>query len=98
MKLTYAKNPTMTQHSSLSPASLCTLKTTAAYWLNGTLPEPDTVCEVEGTPFSGVTWVDVLAAVAGNSSALGARHAAAADVDVTSADRLFGGRKNGLLY
>ena len=28
------------------------------------------MCEVEGTPFSGVTWPDVIAAAAGNSSAL----------------------------
>ena len=38
--------------------------------MNGTLPEPGTVCEVGGTPFSGVTWPDVIAAAAGNSSAL----------------------------
>jgi hypothetical protein len=44
---------------------MCTLRAVSAYWINGTLPEPGTVCEVDAPPFSGLTWADVLQA-AGN--------------------------------
>lgn len=32
---------------------------TTDYWLDGTLPEPKTVCEVDAKPYSNVTWADV---------------------------------------
>ena len=35
------------QHSSLAAASLCTSKVVRAYFQDGTLPAPDTVCEDE---------------------------------------------------
>ncbi|SPO02593.1 related to hydrolases or acyltransferases (alpha/beta hydrolase superfamily) [Cephalotrichum gorgonifer] len=48
-------------HTILSQASLCTVKITSAYFENGTLPEPGTVCEVDAVPFSGDPgWVSVL--------------------------------------
>ncbi|RAO72438.1 uncharacterized protein BHQ10_008450 [Talaromyces amestolkiae] len=47
-------------HTSLVLPSLCSLQTTANYWVNGTLPEPGTVCEVDAPPFSNITWANVL--------------------------------------
>lgn len=46
-------------HASLSVPSSCALKHISQYWLDGTLPENGTKCEVEGKPFSGVTWDDI---------------------------------------
>lgn len=46
-------------HSSVSLPSRCTLETVSAYWVNGTLPEPGKVCEVDALPYSGKSWVDV---------------------------------------
>jgi hypothetical protein len=40
------------QHASISAVSPCTLNFYRQYFRNGTLPEPGTVCEVEGTSFS----------------------------------------------
>ncbi|KAI0645977.1 alpha/beta-hydrolase [Trametes meyenii] len=40
-------------HCSLSAPSLCTAKHVRAYFMNGTLPEPGTVCEVDELPFVG---------------------------------------------
>lgn len=42
------------------------MKTTASYWVNGTLPEPGTVCEVEGRPFSNISWADVFKMASNN--------------------------------
>jgi hypothetical protein len=38
-------------HTSLSAASTCTARFIHEYFQNGTLPEPGTVCEPNGTPF-----------------------------------------------
>ncbi|EED14326.1 conserved hypothetical protein [Talaromyces stipitatus ATCC 10500] len=46
-------------HTSLGLPSLCILKTTASYWVNGTLPKPGTVCQIDAPPFSNITWVNV---------------------------------------
>ncbi|KAI8968146.1 alpha/beta-hydrolase [Trametes punicea] len=40
-------------HCSLSAPSLCTAKHVRAYMVNGTLPEPGTVCEADELPFVG---------------------------------------------
>ncbi|KAH9895109.1 alpha/beta-hydrolase [Cubamyces lactineus] len=42
-------------HCSLSAPSLCTAKHIRAYFEDGTLPDPGTVCEVEELPFIGRT-------------------------------------------
>ncbi|KAH8689176.1 TAP-like protein-domain-containing protein [Talaromyces proteolyticus] len=47
-------------HSSLGVPSLCSLKTQADYWVNGTLPEPGTVCQPESAPFSEASWLEVI--------------------------------------
>ncbi|GAM42077.1 hypothetical protein TCE0_043f15723 [Talaromyces pinophilus] len=47
-------------HTSLVLPSLCTLQTTAGYWVNGTLPEPGTVCQVDAPPFSNISWANIL--------------------------------------
>ncbi|KAJ4148207.1 hypothetical protein LMH87_002687 [Akanthomyces muscarius] len=47
-------------HSSLGLPSACNLRHVRAYWQNGTVPEPGTVCEVDAPPFSNITWEDVL--------------------------------------
>ncbi|KAJ7231423.1 hypothetical protein C8J57DRAFT_1091798, partial [Mycena rebaudengoi] len=38
-------------HFSFSAPSVCTQKHIQQYFLNGALPDPDTVCPVIGTPF-----------------------------------------------
>ncbi|KAL1640654.1 hypothetical protein SLS58_006668 [Diplodia intermedia] len=47
-------------HASLAQASACTVNAVQAYFLNGTLPEPGTVCEVDQPLFSDLTWKDVI--------------------------------------
>ncbi|KAK7022930.1 hypothetical protein VNI00_016820 [Paramarasmius palmivorus] len=42
-------------HASISAPSFCTENALRAYFLNGTLPEPGTVCPVEGTAFTNPT-------------------------------------------
>ncbi|KAK7047824.1 hypothetical protein VNI00_006152 [Paramarasmius palmivorus] len=42
-------------HSSLAVPSICTISAVRAYFINGTLPEPGTVCPVIGTPFTNWT-------------------------------------------
>ncbi|PGH14105.1 hypothetical protein AJ79_03222 [Helicocarpus griseus UAMH5409] len=55
-------------HSSISQPSSCTLEKVSAYWKDGTLPEPGTVCPAEGNPYADITWFDVFEkAGAGNS-------------------------------
>ncbi|ESK91344.1 alpha beta hydrolase fold family [Moniliophthora roreri MCA 2997] len=39
-------------HCSVSAPSLCTARIVRDYFVNGTLPEPDTWCPIIGTPFS----------------------------------------------
>ncbi|RYP49095.1 hypothetical protein DL768_005092 [Monosporascus sp. mg162] len=56
-------------HGSLAVPSLCTLETTTAYWLNGSLPDPGTVCESDMPLYSNVTWADVILATAGDDAA-----------------------------
>ncbi|RYP62594.1 hypothetical protein DL771_009673 [Monosporascus sp. 5C6A] len=56
-------------HCSLAVPSLCTLQTTTAYWLNGSLPDPGTVCESDMPLYSNVTWADVLLAAADDDAA-----------------------------
>ncbi|KAJ3486264.1 hypothetical protein NLG97_g6651 [Lecanicillium saksenae] len=43
-------------HSSLGLPSKCTVQKYSAYWVNGTMPKPNTVCEVDYKPWSNVTW------------------------------------------
>ncbi|ESK91339.1 alpha beta hydrolase fold family [Moniliophthora roreri MCA 2997] len=38
-------------HSALRSPSLCTANAVRAYFVNGTLPEPGTVCPIDGNPF-----------------------------------------------
>ncbi|KAJ3480003.1 hypothetical protein NLG97_g8174 [Lecanicillium saksenae] len=40
--------------------SACNLRHSRAYWQNGTVPAPGTVCKVDAPPFSDITWDDVL--------------------------------------
>ncbi|CAI7651000.1 unnamed protein product [Penicillium viridicatum] len=40
-------------HTITSQGSLCTIKAIMAYFSDGTLPEPNTICEVDAVPFSG---------------------------------------------
>ncbi|KAB8270347.1 TAP-like protein-domain-containing protein [Aspergillus minisclerotigenes] len=55
-------------HASLGQASLCTAKATRAYFMDGTLPEPGTKCEIDTTPFSGDNgWEKVLKELAADS-------------------------------
>ncbi|KAH6842325.1 TAP-like protein-domain-containing protein [Chaetomium sp. MPI-CAGE-AT-0009] len=56
-----------TGHGTISAPSICGFLATRAYWVNGTLPKPGSICDAPH-PFSGYTWGDVLAEVAGQSN------------------------------
>ncbi|KAI4861219.1 alpha/beta-hydrolase [Hypoxylon rubiginosum] len=61
-------------HSSLAVPSACTLRTTSAYWSNGTLPAEGMVCEAHFPLFSpGASWVDPINEVYGNGTATAKR-------------------------
>ncbi|KAK2764477.1 hypothetical protein FQN54_009172 [Arachnomyces sp. PD_36] len=47
-------------HGSLSHASSCTINAMRDYFIDGVLPEPNTVCEVDYAPFEPTTLTDVL--------------------------------------
>lgn len=53
-------------HSTMSQASVCNLKQTSAYWLNGTLPEKGFQCEVNAVPYGNYTWQNAIAEVYGD--------------------------------
>ncbi|KAI1210263.1 alpha/beta-hydrolase [Annulohypoxylon truncatum] len=55
-------------HSSLAAPSACTIRTTSAYWANGTLPPEGKVCELDAPLYSGITWEDVIDSVYGNGT------------------------------
>ncbi|CAG8954495.1 hypothetical protein HYFRA_00004408 [Hymenoscyphus fraxineus] len=57
-------------HTSLALPSACTIGVTSNYWLNGTLPAQGKVCKVDKTPYSNVTWTDVIVKVLGNNTSL----------------------------
>lgn len=60
------------QHSSVAQASLCTAKVIRAYFGNGTLPAPGTVCDVHVPLFAGTDgWGEVVAdlVAGGNATA-----------------------------
>ncbi len=46
-------------HCSTSVPSRCALERISAYWVNGTVPEPKTVCKGDAKPFTGAWWPDV---------------------------------------
>ena len=51
----------LSQHSSLAQGSLCTTKSIRAYFVNGTLPQPGTVCDVDVPLFAGTAgWNEIL--------------------------------------
>ncbi|KAF2224730.1 Alpha/Beta hydrolase protein [Elsinoe ampelina] len=47
-------------HCSSASPSLCTARWTQAYWANGTLPPPGTVCQPDIALFSGQGWSSLL--------------------------------------
>lgn len=47
------------QHAVFSTPSVCSFNAIAAYWRNGTLPAPGTVCQ-SAPGFDGYSWADVL--------------------------------------
>ncbi|KAL2868904.1 alpha/beta hydrolase [Aspergillus lucknowensis] len=47
-------------HTTLSQGSSCTINAIRSYFQDGTLPEPDTVCEADYAPFEPKTLTDVL--------------------------------------
>ncbi|TAQ86409.1 hypothetical protein B7494_g5254 [Chlorociboria aeruginascens] len=57
-------------HTSLAAPSICTLKASAAYWTNGTLPRPGTICKLDAPLYSNVTWTDIFQKASGNSTSL----------------------------
>ncbi|KAL7619551.1 hypothetical protein AAE478_010091 [Parahypoxylon ruwenzoriense] len=61
-------------HASLAVPSVCTIKTTSAYWLDGTLPPNGKVCESDAPLYSGVTWDEIIDRVYGNGTTTTKRH------------------------
>ncbi|RYP16835.1 hypothetical protein DL765_004856 [Monosporascus sp. GIB2] len=58
-------------HASLAAPSLCTLQTAVASSLNSSVPDPGAVCESDMSPYSSVTWADVILAAASSLPNLG---------------------------
>ncbi|KAI8964159.1 alpha/beta-hydrolase [Daldinia sp. FL1419] len=54
-------------HASLAAPSACTMKVTAKYWADGTLPPAGKVCDSVPV-YSGLTWEDVIKEVYGNTT------------------------------
>ncbi|KAH9859128.1 alpha/beta-hydrolase [Lenzites betulinus] len=71
-------------HCSISAPSLCTARHIRAYMVNGTLPSPGTVCEVEELPFVGSVQ-DVRALSAEDSELLEALKGLTAEVPMLGA-------------
>ncbi|OAQ95943.1 hypothetical protein LLEC1_01463 [Akanthomyces lecanii] len=46
-------------HASLGLPSKCTIQKYSDYWVNSTMPEPGTICEVDYKPWSNISWQDV---------------------------------------
>jgi len=46
-------------HCSNAQPSLCTAKAIQAYFNNGTLPAPGTICQPDVPLYSNLTWIDV---------------------------------------
>ncbi|PFH56809.1 hypothetical protein XA68_15959 [Ophiocordyceps unilateralis] len=64
------------QHTSLGLPSTCMLRAVSAYWQDGKMPAPGTICRVDAPPFSAVSWLDVFNnGTAGRHRALLRRHA-----------------------
>ncbi|KAF5374252.1 hypothetical protein D9758_004535 [Tetrapyrgos nigripes] len=57
-----------TGHASISAPSTCTQSHVKAYFINGTLPQTDTVCEVIGDPFTHEEKLDELLATPESTS------------------------------
>lgn len=79
------------QHSSLAQASLCTAMATRAYFVNGTLPKPGTVCDVQVGLFAGTDgWDEVIEYFATGGRATAARSVSSVDRGSRAARRLVG--------
>ncbi|KAI0114283.1 alpha/beta-hydrolase [Hypoxylon sp. NC0597] len=78
-------------HSSLAAPSACTIRTTSAYWVNGTLPPDGKVCELDAPLYSGITWAEIINEVYGNGTATAKR-------DVSTLPRLGGPLKSPFHY
>ncbi|RDA90708.1 hypothetical protein CP533_4947 [Ophiocordyceps camponoti-saundersi (nom. inval.)] len=65
-------------HTSLGLPSRCMIRTLSAYWRDGKMPAPGTVCSVDAPPFSGITWLDIFSnSTAGRQRSPVKRHAEA---------------------
>ncbi|KAK3384095.1 TAP-like protein-domain-containing protein [Lasiosphaeria ovina] len=57
-----------TGHATISAPSVCGFRALVAYWTNGTLPSPGTVCET-AQPFDNYEWSDAIAEATGSKNA-----------------------------
>ena len=55
-------------HGSTAVPSECGLRAISAYWVNGTLPEPGTVCRRDVEPYSPDWWPEVFKAAGVNET------------------------------
>ncbi|KIV83824.1 hypothetical protein PV11_05815 [Exophiala sideris] len=55
-------------HTSLAQPSLCTAEAVQAYFINGTLPAPGTICQPDVPLFSNSTWQDAFASISLNGT------------------------------
>jgi len=58
-------------HCSIAQPSLCSAKYIQAYFNNGTLPAPGTICEVDVPLFSGETWANAFSPISLNGTTAG---------------------------
>ena len=58
----------LTQHTSFAQASLCTVTNIRAYFVDGTLPPPGTICQPDLRLFSDETTLDVLTPLANSTN------------------------------
>jgi hypothetical protein len=63
-------NLTLIQHTSFAATSECTALTVRAYFQNGTLPRPGTICGIESTLFGNATALGMTRRDQGVSAAL----------------------------
>ncbi|KAK5219066.1 hypothetical protein LTR99_006552 [Exophiala xenobiotica] len=58
-------------HCSIAQPSLCSAKYVQAYFNNGTLPAPGTICEVDVPLFSSETWTNAFSSISLNGTTTG---------------------------
>lgn len=64
-----------TGHCSINLPSACVAEKTMRYWVDGVLPQPGEVCDVDALPFSDTTWADIFEGMGASARSLFKREA-----------------------